>query len=124
VGRRSLNQSLYQDSIGRNADVGDSLSGSLLLTEACADKVGLSDRVRVVGELALVQPSVARIAAQRRTMDERMAMLNIFTASPESESRETSPGGVREPSVQLRPHCSVEPSSSERWERVAVLPGL
>src|SRR5258706_2280618 len=93
----------YQDSIGRNADVGDSLSAGLVRTYGCPDKVGLSDRVRVVGELALVQPSVAIVAANTRTNDQRMAMLSILTSSPESESREISPGGVREPSGRLRP---------------------
>lgn len=72
----------YQDSIGRNADVGDSPFAGLLLTEGCADRVGLSDRVRVVGELARVQPRVARIAANKRTVDERVAMLSILTPSP------------------------------------------
>src|SRR5258706_13355370 len=105
----------YQDSIGRNADVGDSLSAGLVRTYGCPDKVGLSDRVRVVGELALVQPSVAIVAANTRTNDQRMAMLSILTSSPESESREISPGGVREPSGRLRPDGPLGPSSSERW---------
>ena len=94
----------YQDSIGRNAEVGDLPSAGLLLTEGCADRVGLSDRVRVVGELARVQPRVARIAANKRTVDERVAMLSILTPSPELESRETSSGGVREPSGHPRPY--------------------
>ena len=103
----------YQDSIGRNADVGDSPYAGVLLTEGCAERVGLSDRVRVVGELARVQPRVARIAANKRTMDERMAMLSNLTPSPELESRETSSGGVREPSGHPRPFGPGAPSSSE-----------
>ena len=97
----------YQDSIGRNTDVGGSPSAGLLLTDGCADRVGLSVRVRVVGELARVQPGVARIAANKRTMDERVAMVSILTSSPESESRETSPRGVREPSGHARPYRAV-----------------
>ena len=80
--------------------MGDSASLGLLPTYGCAVRVGLSDRGRVVGELARVQPSVARVAANKRTMDERLAMLSILTSSPESGSRETSPGDVREPSGQ------------------------
>ena len=114
----------YQDSIGRNAEVGDSLSAGLLLTEGCADSVGLSDRARVVGELARVQPRVARIAANKRTVDEHVAMLSILTPSPELESRETSSGGVREPSGHPRPYGPGALSSSEWGEGISVLQGL
>src|SRR5258706_15340551 len=89
--------------MGRNVDVGNSAAAGLVRTYGCPDKVGLSDRVRVVGELALVQPSIAIDVANTRTNDQRMAMLSILTSSPEGESREISPGGVREPSGRLRP---------------------
>jgi hypothetical protein len=71
--------------MGRNADAGDSSSAGLLLTDGWVDNVGLSDRVRVVGELARVHPRVATIAANTSRMNWRLAMLGILTSSPESE---------------------------------------
>src|SRR5258706_13794549 len=100
--------------MGRNVDVGNSAAAGLVRTYGCPDKVGLSDRVRVVGELALVQPSIAIDVANTRTNDQRMAMLSILTSSPESESREISSGGVREPSGGGSPHGPVGPSERER----------
>src|SRR6202521_383247 len=105
----------YQDSIGRNAGIGDSPFTGSLRTYGCVDRAGLRDRVRVGGELARVQPSAARMAANTRTMNERVAMVSILTSSPESESPEISPGGVRGPSGELRPHGFVTPSPSEQW---------
>ena len=39
------------------------------------------------------------MATSAMSVHERVAMLNLFTSSPETESPETSPCGVREPSV-------------------------
>jgi hypothetical protein len=82
----------YQASIGRNAEIGDSSTAGLLLTNGCADRVGLSDRVRVVGELARVQPNVARIAANKRTTDVRLGMLSFLTSSPNQSRGKLRPG--------------------------------
>ena len=85
----------------------------------CVDKVGLSDRARVVGELARVQPIVATIAANTRMTYERLAMLSILTSSPESESQETSLEDVREPSGQVTGEEARGLSTSDRGQDFA-----
>lgn len=108
--------------MGRNVDIGNSASTGLSRAYGCVDNVGLSARVRVGDELARVQPSVATIATNMRTIDERMAMLSFLTSSPESESPETSPRTVREPSDQSRPPASEMRSPSDPWRGLTYCP--
>ncbi len=90
----------------------------------CVAGAGLSDRARVLDELARVQPRGARIATSRRRMRERLPMLDLFTSSPGNESPETSLEGVREPSGESSSHHAVAPPPSDSGEGSPVLPVL
>jgi hypothetical protein len=81
----------YQDSTGRNAGAGGPESAGFPPTYDFVDGAGLSGRAWVLDEPARLQPSVARAVTNRMSVHERMAMLNLFTSSPEAESPETLP---------------------------------
>ena len=57
------------------------------------------------------------MATSAMSVHERVAMLNLFTSSPETESPETSPCGVREPSV------GAEAAPSRRAASVRIVRG-
>ncbi len=106
------NEPRYQDSVGRNADV-DPRSAGFSTTCDFVAGVGLSGRAWVLDEPARLQPRVAKIATVTMSVRERVAMLILFTPSPETESPETSPCLVREPSAEAEAASPGEWSSSE-----------
>lgn len=81
----------YQDSTGRNAGAASPASPGFRSTYDFVDGAGLSGRAWVLDEPARLQPRVVRVATNRMSVHERMAMLNLFTSSPEAELPETLP---------------------------------
>jgi len=87
----------YQDSTGRNAGAGGPALAGFPPTYDFAEGAGLSGRAWVLDEPARLQPSVAMVATSRMSVPERIAMLNLFTSSPEAESPGTLPLDCQRP---------------------------